>query len=59
MSYQNIVIPVSNYATDGLQQTLTEWGKRGFKLVSVIMAKNKYSVDVMYLFFTKEVGDTE
>lgn len=53
--YENIVIRVSNYATDGLQDILTKYGQSGFKLVNVTMAKNKYGVDVMYLFFTREL----
>ena len=53
--YENIVITVSNYATDGLQDTLTKYGQSGFKLVNVTMTKNKYGVDVMYLFFTRKL----
>lgn len=45
---------VSNYATDALQETLNKYAKSGYKLVSVVMAKNKYNCEVMYLFFTKE-----
>lgn len=55
IEYENIVIPVSNYATDSLQDTLTKYGQSGFKLVNVAMAENKYGVDVMYLFFTREL----
>lgn len=55
IEYENIVIPVSNYATDSLQDTLTKYGQSGFKLVNVTMAKNKYDIDVMYLFFTREL----
>lgn len=54
MKYENIVVQVSNYATDALQETLSKYGNRGFKLVNTIMAKNKYNIDVMYLFFTRE-----
>ena len=54
MRYKNVVVQVLNYATEWLQKTLTEYGEMGFKLVNVTMAKNKYNVDVMYLFFTKE-----
>ena len=52
--YSNVVEVVSNYGTDALQETLTEYGNYGYKLVSATLAKNKYNVDVMYLFFTKE-----
>lgn len=52
--YSNVVEVVSNYATDALQEKLTKYGNYGYKLVSVTLAKNKYGVDVMYLFFTKE-----
>ena len=55
MKYENIVVPVSNYATNSLQDTLTEYGQSGFKLVNVIMAKNRYDVEIMYLFFTREL----
>lgn len=54
MKYTNIVVTVSGYATDSLQKTLKEAGEGGFKLVNAILAKNKYNIDVMYLFFTKE-----
>ena len=50
----NKVIVVSNYATEALQETLDTYAKNNFKLVNTILAKNKYNVDVMYLFFTKE-----
>lgn len=59
MKYQNIVVQVSNYATDSLSETLKRYGQLGFKIVNVIMAKNKYDVDVMYLFFTKEIARLE
>ena len=55
MKYENIVVPISNYATNSLQDTLTEYGQSGFKLVNVIMAKNRYDVEIMYLFFTREL----
>ena len=32
MKYQNIVVPVSNYATSALQETLTSWGKKDIGL---------------------------
>ena len=56
MKYENIVITISNYATDHLQDTLTKYGQSGFKLVNVTMAENKYGVNVMYLFFTRELS---
>ena len=57
MKYENIVVQVSNYTTDHLQKTLTECGEFGFKLVNVTMAQNKYGVDIMYLFFTREISE--
>ena len=57
MKYKNIVVQFSNYATDFLQETLINYGQLGFKLVNVTVAKNKYDVDVMYLFFTKELSE--
>lgn len=54
MKYQNIVIPVPNYATNALKKTLEHYGELGFKLVNVVMAKNQYNIDIMYLFFSKE-----
>lgn len=57
MKYENIVVQVSTYATDYLQETLMKYGQLGFKLVNVTMAKNKYDVDVMYLFFTRELSE--
>ena len=55
MKYENIVVQVSNYATDYLQETLTKCGQLGFKLVNVTMAKNKYGADIMYCFFYKRI----
>ena len=57
MKYENIVITISNYVTDHLQDTLTKGGQAGFKLVNVTMAENKYGVNVMYLFFTRELSE--
>lgn len=57
MKYENIVITISNYATDYLQDTLTKCGQTGFKLVNVTMAENKYGANVMYLFFTRELSE--
>lgn len=57
MKYENIVVQVSTYATDYLQETFMKYGQLGFKLVNVTMAKNKYDVDVMYLFFTRELSE--
>lgn len=57
MKYENIVITISNYATDYLQDTLTKYGQAGFKLVNVTMAENKYGANVMYLFFTRELSE--
>ena len=55
MKYKNIVHKVSNYATDELNRVLNSYGQAGFRLVNVIMAENKYDINVMYLFFTKEM----
>lgn len=48
------VVIVINYATEALNNELSYWGDRGFRLVSTEMAANIYGVTVMYLFFTKE-----
>lgn len=53
MKYQNTVVTISNYATNALKETLERYGELGFELVNVVMAKNQYNIDVMYLFFTK------
>ena len=53
MSVFNEVSVVSNYATNALKETLERYGELGFKLVNVVMAKNQYDVDTMYLFFIK------
>lgn len=50
---ENICIMVSNYATEALQNTLREYGEKGYSLVSTQMAKNQYNCEVMYLFFVK------
>lgn len=57
MKYQNIVITISNYTTNDLRKTLKEYGELGFKLVNVIMSKNHYNEDTMYVFFVKEMED--
>ena len=57
MKFQNAVVTVSNYATNALKETLEHYGELGFKLVNVIMAKNHYNEDTMYVFFVKEMED--
>lgn len=52
--YDNIAVPISNYCTNRLQEALTEYGQRGFQLVNVTMAENRYGVNIMYLFFVRE-----
>lgn len=52
--YENIVVQESHYPADNLQETLTKYGNRGFKLVNTLMATGKYGIEVMYLFFTRE-----
>ena len=37
--FDNIVEIISNYATNALQETLTQYGENGYQLVSIIMAK--------------------
>ena len=53
MKYQNIVVPVSNYTTNALQETLTYWGEKGYRFVNSVMADNQYNCETMYLFFVK------
>lgn len=50
----NIVVQVSNYATEELHETLNYHTKLGYKLVNAVLAPNKYDVNVMYLYFTKD-----
>ena len=57
MKYQNIVITISSYTTHDLRKTLKEYGELGFKPVNVIMAKNHFKEDTMYVFFVKEMED--
>ena len=54
MSFNNRVVIVSNYATEALNNELSYWCDRGFRLVYTEMAVNTYGVTAMYLFFTKE-----
>lgn len=42
MSFDNRVVIVSNYATEALNNELSYWGDRGFRLVSTEMAANTY-----------------
>lgn len=53
MKYRNIVVPVSNYATSALQETLTRWNEKGYRFVNSIIADNQYGCKIMYLFFVK------
>lgn len=56
MKYDNKVVTVSNYATKSLNETLLCYSKLGYKLVDVVMARNEFGCEVMYLFFTKQMG---
>lgn len=49
---KNVCEAVSNYCTSTLQSVLAGYGKQGYKIVSVVMAKNQYGVEVMHLFLT-------
>ena len=55
--YKNTVADVSSYCTHALEETLINYGNAGYKLVSTQMAENKYGVQVIYLFFTKEIEE--
>ena len=50
----NRVEIISNYATEELEETLYRYSINNYKLVNTIMAENKFGIEVMYLFFTKE-----
>ena len=54
MLFSNIVDIVSNYSTSDLENVLEYYGDKGYKLVSVQMAKNKNGAEIMYLFFTRQ-----
>lgn len=54
--YKNTAAFVSN-CTHALEETLINYGNAGYKLVSTQMAENKYGVQVIYLFFTKEIEE--
>lgn len=55
----NKYVVISNYATDSLKETLNKANHDGYFLVSVVMAKNKYGSECMYLFFEKEIQEEE
>ena len=57
MKYENKYCAVSSYNTGELHETLHNYGESGYRLVSTEMAKNKYGIEVMYLFFAKEVEE--
>ena len=59
VKYHNTVAVVSNYATESLNDMLNRYGQLGYQLVNAVMAKNKHSCEVMYLFFTKKLIDKE
>ena len=50
---KNKCVTISNYATSELNKALNIMGEDGYSLVSTLIAKNEYGIDVMYLFFTK------
>ena len=50
---KNKCVTISNYATSELNKVLNIMGENGYSLVSTLIAKNEYEVDIMYLFFTK------
>lgn len=56
---ENIVVTVGNYATNALQDKLTKYAEKGYKLVSTEMARNAHGVEVMYLFFVKDNKEIE
>ena len=58
MRYHNCFATISNYAvTSELASMLNKYGQLGYRLVSTEMAKNQHGVEVMYLFFTKEIEE--
>lgn len=50
---KNKCVTISNYATSELNKVLDIMGENGYSLVSTLIAKNEYGIDIMYLFFTK------
>lgn len=57
MKYHNKVVAVSNYATEALDETVYRYGQEGYVLTNTVMAKNRYDVEVMYLFLSKPIMD--
>ena len=55
--YKNTAAYVDCYCIDALEEMLINYGNAGYKLVSTLMADNKYDVQIMYLFFTKEIEE--
>lgn len=55
--YKNTVAYASNYCTHALEEILINHGNVGYKLVSTQMVENKYGVQIIYLFFTKEIEE--
>lgn len=55
MKFQHRVEVVSNYCTEELEQRLERMGEMGYELVSVVVARNQYHVNSMYLFFKRSV----
>lgn len=55
----NRVEQISNYNTSYLQEVLTDYGNAGYKLVNAVIVKNRYHVDVLDLFFTKEITEDD
>ena len=55
--YKNTAAYINAYYTDVLEETLTDYGNAGYRLVSAQVMEEKNCVQIMYLFFTKEVEE--
>lgn len=54
MKAYNTYYKLSNYCNGALlEEILNKYADYGFSLVSTLMVKDEYDIEVMYLFFTK------
>ncbi len=56
---KNKYVVIPDYGTNSLNETINIANNDGYFLVSVVMAKNKYGCECMYLFFGKEIQEEE
>lgn len=55
--YKNTMAYVGCYCIDALEEMLINYGNAGYKLVSTQIVEGRNGIQVMYLFFSKEIEE--